>query len=149
LRGEEEVSRAIHNYEIAPDGSWIRCGQCGRTSNNTIDVGMKYCGYCHTWLSKGCCDFCSGEYETFHDYEAVGKFVGELNDGRVVLDGDLLWAACQDCEQLIESGDWEGLISRGLAGCDAKWGQGNHGIERAKVIWMYRGVFGDRFTVTK
>ena len=139
------MSDAIRNYEIAPDGSWIRCGACGRVSHNPNDVGMKYCGNCHTFLSKGNCDFCCGEYDTFRDYVAVEKFVGRLDDGRMVVDGDSLWAACRECEALIEAGDWEGLISRAMSGLRAKWGDGN----REAILWMYRHVFGERFTVTE
>ena len=71
-----------------------------------------------------------------------------MTDGRLVEDGDLLWAACRDCETLIEAGEWESLIERALLGMDAKGGM-RATVLRAKIIWMYQQVFGEKFTVTK
>lgn len=142
------MGQAKHNYEIAPDESWIRCGNCAFVSYNPNDVKMKYCGHCHAWLSKGNCDFCSGEYDTFRDYQAIERFKGIMTDGRLVEDGDLLWAACRDCEALIEAGEWESLIERALLGMDAKGGM-RATVLRAKIIWMYQQVFGEKFTVIK
>jgi hypothetical protein len=52
---------------------------------------------------------------------------------------------------LIESGDWEGLMRRAMAGNRAKWGADfmDEKSERAMVILFYQSVFGERFTVTK
>jgi hypothetical protein len=37
------------SYELAPDGSWIKCLRCGTTSWNTGDVQHRYCGKCHAF----------------------------------------------------------------------------------------------------
>lgn len=35
------------SYAIGPEGAWIRCLLCDRTSHNQNDVAKLYCGNCH------------------------------------------------------------------------------------------------------
>lgn len=132
------------SYEVALDGSWIRCGECGRTSYNRNDVKMRYCARCHAWLDT-CCDFCSGHSGFAHDYIAGGQIRGTLSDGRDLVDRDGLWAACMVCCLLIEAGAWEALIRRVTAAHN--WTE--RIVPRAKIIFMYKAVFAERFTLTK
>lgn len=135
----------IHNFTLADDNSWLRCGECGKTSYNLNDVKMRYCGHCHTFLSQGNCDFCCQRGDTFRDYAAANQFHGITDDGRVVTDGDLLWAACPACERLIEAGEWETLVRQAM-----DYVRKHGGIRtntRVIIAEMYRSVFGDKFTL--
>lgn len=137
-------------YYIPTDGQSITCLLCGFTSHNKIDVGMRYCGHCHEWIGEGCCDFCMTPGPPNRAYRAVSKIVGELVDGRPIMDGDELWEACPECERLIEAGLWTELLDRGAAACSVKWGLDHENeITREKLIWMYQAVFGEKFTVSK
>lgn len=130
-------------YTIAEDGESITCSACGRTSYNVNDVKMKYCGACHLWLDT-CCDFC-GEHNGFaRDYIAQSWIKGTLSDGRTLMDRDGLWAACMTCSLLIEAQAWETFLRRVCA--THKWEESDM---RPRIVFMYRAVFGERFTVTE
>lgn len=129
-------------FQIAEDGCSITCFACNRTSFNMNDVKMRYCAACHLWLDS-CCDFC-GEHSGFaRDYIAQSQIRGNLSDGRVLMDRDMLWAACMTCSLLIEAHAWETLLRRVCT--THKWAADM----RPKLIFMFQAVFGDRFTVTE
>jgi hypothetical protein len=130
-------------YKIAEDGSSITCFACNRTSYNRNDVKMRYCAACHLWLDS-CCDFCSEHNGFAHDYIAESRLKGELNDGRMLMDRDGLWAACMTCSLLIEAHAWETLIKRVTT--THKWEDKDM---RPRIIFMYQAVFGEKFTVTE
>jgi hypothetical protein len=130
-------------YKIAEDGGSIICLACGCTSFNPNDVKMRYCAACHSWLDSAC-DFCSERSEFARDYIAESQIKGVLSDGRALVDGDGLWAACMVCSLLIEAQAWEPLIQRVIA--THRWDAADM---RPRVIFMYQTVFGEKFTVEK
>lgn len=139
-------------YKLSDDQKAITCLKCGMTSHSPLDVGMRYCGNCHEWIGEPICDFCSGDYPIVKDYTAVSKFIGGIfEDGRPLVDADSLWSACEDCSVLIEAREWEALLIRCLGCINAKWAPLERAIDpeilREKLIFFWRGVFGDTFSL--
>lgn len=139
----------MKTYEIAENGQSILCLTCGTRSHNIHDVGMKYCGNCHRYHEQGLiCDFCRSEDPLVQDYEAVSQLAGYLEDGRQVIDGANLWAACAACRDLIQAKRWDELVERGVDGiyaCYAAFDIGPREQTRDTVIVTYQAVFGEAF----
>lgn len=49
MKAKRRYQRKV-NFEIGPNGEWIRCGKCGMRSYNKNDVENRYCGNCHLFL---------------------------------------------------------------------------------------------------
>lgn len=146
---ETEKEMKAKGYVLSDDQKAITCLACGLTSHNPMDVGMRYCGNCHAWIGEERCDFCDGEYAFAKDYKAVGGFVGELDDGRMIIDQDQLWSACAECAEMIDAERWKDLEERCYVGHLARWSPVN--LEVPRLLWRlgvehaWKQVFGERF----
>lgn len=140
----------MKGYTLSDDQRSITCLGCGMTSHNPIDAAMRYCGHCRKWIGEERCDFCDAMVPTVKDYRAKAQIKGLLEDGRFIEDKDDLWAACADCAVLADAGEWDEFIRRVRVGHEARYAPVNMVIPLGewhdRVAFIYKAVFGDRFT---
>lgn len=89
------------------------------------------------------CDFClQNTFPIGRDIQAAEKLEDEIDSGR--------WAACTGCCKLIDEGNWEELIVRGILGTLAIFPESmtrSISLIRRNQIVVMRAVLGERFTL--
>jgi hypothetical protein len=85
---------------------------------------------------KGSCDFCSAP-ELYANYPAKTLTAWQLKDP----DGNMLnvnsgsdWAACRACAALVDAGNWDALVERGIQWFRMRYGAATPEAELRQVI---------------
>lgn len=133
-------------YTLGDDS--IHCLLCGFTSFNPNDIRYRFCGLCKHFHADSRCDFCMAADEAtlalVATHRAVRPFTGRgaepCPESEVVDDGE--WLACEECETLIQHGEWDQLVERAIVGMSAMDETSAKAIQRNQIKGIWAAVLG-------